>query len=116
MPTKHTTHQSSPTDTAHMVFVMLTIDNKGDKKSPLFFVINLHNKVFYIIFDIQLNTKGMLTETELRKISNLAKRIFDSQRALELVAGAKNHYHIGQINKRIKEYETELKSIVLKLE
>jgi hypothetical protein len=57
----------------------------------------------------------MLTETELRKISNLAKNIYNSQRALELVAGANNHYHISQINKRIKEAETELKSIVLKL-
>ena len=57
----------------------------------------------------------MLTETELRKISNLAKNIYNHQRALVLVAGANNQYHISQINKRIKEAETELKSIVLKL-
>jgi len=57
----------------------------------------------------------MLTEKELRSISNLAKEIFNSQRALELVAGANNQYHISQIKKRIKGYETELKSIVAKL-
>ncbi len=42
-----------------MVYVMLITKKRGDKKSPLFFVINLHSKLFYIIFDIQLNTKGM---------------------------------------------------------
>jgi len=59
----------------------------------------------------------MLTEKQkqLVRISNLAKEIFNSLRALELVAGVNNQYHIGQINKRIKGYETELKSIVEKL-
>ena len=59
----------------------------------------------------------MLTEKQkqLVRISNLAKEIFNSQRALELVAGANNQYNISQINKRLKGYETELKSIVAKL-
>jgi hypothetical protein len=59
----------------------------------------------------------MLTEKQkqLVRISNLAKDIFNSLRALELVAGANNQYHISQINKRMNEYETELKSIAAKL-
>ena len=36
------------------------------------------------------------------KISNLSKEIFNSLRALELVAVVNNQYHISQINKRIK--------------
>jgi hypothetical protein len=100
-----------------MVYAMRITKKRGDKKSPLFFAKNLRVKLFYIIFDIQLNTKDMLTEKQkqLVRISNLSKEIFNSLRALELVAVVNNQYHISQINKRIKGYETELKSIVAKL-
>ena len=57
----------------------------------------------------------MLTQEELKRISKLAKNIHNAQKALKMVSGLNNHFHIGQINKKINDYNTELKFIVSKL-